>query len=138
MFFKMNLKLFFFLVLFCNVWSFQLKLYAGQISVINPSSGSAASGVINVASMPGSISQSSTNIGSLFSHADNKYFGITKDTRLTRILSIINGTNVSLFSEAETKDALDTIDVIMKISDLDSYTLGILRQEIIKLKQNLD
>ena len=134
----MNLKLLWFLFPLFNIWLSQINLYAGQISVINPSSGSAAAGVMIVTAMPGNISESSTNIGQFLSHSENKYIGLNKDKRISRILSVIKGTNISLFSQTETKDALATIDVIMNSRGLDSYTLGILQQEIIKLKQNLD
>lgn len=134
----MNLKFLWFLFLFFNIWLSQIKLYAGQISVINPSSGSSAAGVISVTATPSNISQSSTNIGQFLSDSESKYIGINKDKRILRILSVIKGTNISLFSQKETKDALATINFILNSRDLDSYTLGILQKEIIKLKQNLD
>lgn len=117
------IKSFEYTVVFVFLISTSVKCLAGQISVINPSSGSEASGVVMISPEVSSTNFSSIDIsinsgvsGTFDVNSTNK----TVNVRQYKIMQYLNSIQVENFSAADRKILLSYIDHLMgssKISD---------------------
>ena len=124
--------------LFAFVLLFDIKLNAGQISVINPSAGSSVVGVVNIAVGPSSISNSPANLDFPQSRSNSNIIYQAQNRRLAEILSLIKRIEVKTFSKNETLEVISIIDRALENKNMSSFVFESLQEELIKLKHNLE
>ena len=125
-----------FLVLF--ILFFGTKLSAGQISVINPASGSSVTGVVNIVVVPNGVSNSPANLDFSQSQLNSNIIVRAQNRRLAGILSLLKRIDVKTFSKNETLEVIGIIDRALENKNMNSFVLETLQQELIKLKHNLE
>ena len=125
-----------FLVLF--ILFFGTKLSAGQISVINPASGSSVAGVVNIVVVPNGVSNSPANLDFSQSQPNSNIIVRAQNRRLAGILALLKRIDVKTFSKNETLEVIGIIDRALENKNMNSFVLETLQQELIKLKHNLE
>ena len=125
-----------FLVLF--ILFFGTKLSAGQISVINPASGSSVAGVVNIVVVPNGVSNSPANLDFSQSQSNSNIIVRAQNRRLAGILALLKRIDVKTFSKNETLEVIGIIDRALENKNMNSFVLETLQQELIKLKHNLE
>lgn len=125
-----------FLVLF--ILFFGTKLSAGQISVINPASGSSVTGVVNIVVVPNGVSNSPANLDFSQSQLNSNIIVRAQNRRLAGIVSLLKRIDVKTFSKNETLEVIGIIDRALENKNMNSFVLETLQQELIKLKHNLE
>ena len=125
-----------FLVLY--ILFFGTKLSAGQISVINPASGSSVAGVVNIVVVPNGVSNSPANLDFSQSQSNSNIIVRAQNRRLAGILALLKRIDVKTFSKNETLEVIGIIDRALENKNMNSFVLETLQQELIKLKHNLE
>lgn len=114
-------KFFEYIVMLAVLISTSVDCLAGQISVINPSSGSEASGVVMIAPEVSSANFSSTDTGinlGVSGTFDVDSIDETINLRQYKIMRYLNSIKVENFSAADREILLSYIDHLMGLSEI--------------------